>query len=392
VQRRQVWLLVALIAIGTGIRLWIAFTNYGWPYDVGSGYAVARQLVSHPLHVYSVLRWPYPAGYLPVVLLCREIAHVTGAAFWAVWKVPAVLCDAGIAALVASAVTRFGGSPRERLVATALVALGPSFILISGYHGQIDSAMTLAALAGVVIWCLESRGRRAWQAGILIGLGASIKQPAFFMVLALLPTARSWREARTLLACSVGVPVLSVIPFLAADAGPTWHSLTHNQGVPGIGGLSLLLQPGLVHTTVRGEFGFPNAVNAWFYERQNWIVGLSVLAGGLFAYRKRLDPIPAAALIWLTVYVSNFNWSYQYFVWGLPFFLLAGWRARVATIQLGLLLPAAELYFRFGVPGLTWLYLPLVMCVWVACAFWLAAGIVRPSAAVWAAARGTVRS
>jgi hypothetical protein len=251
--------------------------------------------------------------------------------------------------------------------------------------------MTLPALAGVVVWSLESHRRRAWQAGLLIGVAASIKEPAFFMVLALLPTARSWREAAIVVTCAAGVPVLSVLPFLVADPAPTWQSLTHNYGVPGIGGLSLLLQPGLVHTTVHGEFGFPNALNAWFYERQNWIVGLSVLASALFAYRKRLQPIPAAALIWLTVYVSNFNWSYQYFVWGLPFFLLAGWSARVAAIQLALLLPAAELYFRFGVPGLTWVYLPLVTCVWTGCTLWLIATIVRLRTPVWAVARGTVR-
>jgi hypothetical protein len=215
--------------------------------------------------------------------------------------------------------------------------------------------MTLPALAAVLVWWLGPRERRAWQAGILIGVAAAIKQPAIFMVLALLPTARSWREAAVVLALAACIPLLSVLPFLAADPHPTWHSLTHNQGVPGIGGLS------------------------------------PVLASGLFAYRKRLDPIPAAALIWLTVYVSNFNWSYQYFVWGLPFFLLAGWRARVAAIQLGLLLPAAELYYRFGVPDLTWLYLPLVMCVWAGCAVWLLATIARPRAPVWAVARGTVR-
>jgi hypothetical protein len=392
VERRQVWLLVSLIALGTGIRVWIAFTNYGWPYDIGSAYVVAKQLVTHPLHVYGALRWPYPGGYLPVILLCRSIAHLFGIAFWAIWKLPPILCDAGIAALLAWTLTRLGRSSRERLVATALVALGPSFVLISGYHGQIDSAMVLPALAGVVVWCLEPRGRRAWAAGILIGIAAAIKQPAFFMVFALLPTARSRREAAIVLVCAVGIPLLSVLPFLAADPHPTWRSLTHNQGVPGIGGLSLLLQPGLVHTTVRGQFGFPNAVNAWFYERQNWIVGVSVLASALFAYRKRLDPIPAAALIWLTVYVSNFNWSYQYFVWGLPFFLLAGWSARVAAMQLALLLPGAELYFRFGVPALTWLYLPLVTCVWAGSAVWLVATLVRPRAPVLALARGTVRS
>jgi len=363
--RRLLLSIGALIVLGTGLRVWIAFTNYGLTYDIDTAYITAALLASHPLHAYQAVRYPYPAGFFPVILLCHYIAEGFAIAFYKVWKVPAILCDAGIASLMAFALRRLGAPPRERLIAVALVALGPSFILISGYHGQIDSAAILPAFAGLIVWKLELGGdRRALYAGLLIGLGASVKLPPLFTVLALLPTARSRREAAILAGCAAAIPALSVAPFLIDNPGPTWRSLTYNQGIPGLGGLSVLIQPGLVSGWQHLHLNTMTPLTIWFWRKQNWIVGLSVLAAGGYAYWRRLDPIIAAALIWVTVYVANFNWAYQYFIWGFPFFLLAGWRRSVAAMQLLLALPAAQVYFQFSVPALSWAYIPLVMLVW----------------------------
>jgi len=325
----------ALIVIGTGLRLWIAFTNYGFTYDINSAYITAALLATHPLHAYQDIRYPYPAGYFPVILLCHYLANWIGIAFYKVWKVPAILCDAGIATLLAWTLRRLGAPGRERLMAVALVALGPSFILISGYHGQIDSAAILPAFAGLIVWKLELGGnRRAWYAGLLIGLGASVKLPPFFTALALLSTARSRRETVILLGCAAAVPALSVVPFLLDNPGPTWRSLTYNNGVPGLGGLSVLVQPSLVPYWQHGVVFVPNSLTVWFYEKQNWIVGLSVLAAAVFAYRRRLDPLPAAALIWVTVYVANFDWALPVLHLGVPVLPaggLAPTRGRTAT-------------------------------------------------------------
>jgi hypothetical protein len=174
-----------------------------------------------------------------------------------------------------------------------------------------------------------------------------------------------------------------VVPFLLDNPGPTWRSLTYNNGVPGLGGLSVLVQPSLVHYWQHGVVFVPNSLTVWFYEKQNWIVGLSVLAAAVFAYRRRLDPLPAAALIWATVYVANFDWAYQYFIWGFPFFLLAGWRRPVAALQLLLALPAAQVYFHFSVPQLGWAYVPLIMLAWALFAGLLIALIRRPGQPAW---------
>jgi hypothetical protein len=382
--RRLLLSIGALIAIGTALRLWIAFTNYGFKYDIDSAYITAALLVSHPLHAYQDVRYPYPAGFFPVILVCHYIAQGFAIAFYKVWKVPAILCDAGIAALLAFALDRLGAPPRERLIAVALVALGPSFILVSGYHGQIDSVAIMPALAGLIVWKLGLGGdRRAWYAGLLIGLGAAVKLPPLFTVMALLPSARSRREAAILVGCAVAIPVLSVVTFLLDNPGPTWHSLTYNDGVPGLGGLSVLIQPSLVRSWQHGVVFVPTSATVWFYEKQNWIVGLSALAAGGWAYWRRLEPVTAAALIWVTVYVANFDWAYQYFIWGFPFFLLAGWRRSVAILQLLLALPAAQIYFHWSLPTFSWAYVPLIMLVWALFAGWLVAIVRRPATPAW---------
>lgn len=374
--RPQLAIVAGLIAVGTVIRVWIAFTNRGDAFDIDSAYIVARALAAHPLHVYSNLRYPYPGGFLPVILACWRIAQATGLVFYGVFKLPTILADAGIAAVVAWGLGRLGAGPRERIVSVALVSLGPLFILISGYHGQIDAVALLPAVAAVIVWQLgeEDRGRegRGWQAGVLIGLGASVKTFPIFLVFALLPTARSRREAATMVGLSVAVPFASMLPFLIADGHHAITAITGTKALPGVGGVSLLIQPSLIHSYLSRPVRTDGIVID-LLRRQNLIVGVAVLISGAYAYRRRLDAITAAALIFLVIYVVNPNWFYQYMIWGLPFFLLAGWRLEVAAVQLVLALPAAELYFHFGLPGLEWLYVPLVDLAW--CGF-LAATVV----------------
>jgi hypothetical protein len=354
--------MASLIALGTVIRVWIAFTNRGDTFDIDSAYIMGRALAAHPLSAYDTLRYPYPGGFLPLILLCWEAAKATGLVFWGVFKLPAILADAGIAAVLGWGLGRLGAAPRERLVSVALVALGPSFILISGYHGQIDSAALLPAVAAVVVWQLGGEGR-GWQAGALIGLGASVKTFPMFLVLALLPTARSRREAATMVALAVAVPFASLLPFLIHNHHATIVSITATKALPGVGGLSLLIQPSLIHSYLSHPVR-TDAIVIDMLQRQNLIVGVAVLLAGVYAYRRRLDAITAASLIYLVVYLANPNWFYQYMIWGLPFFLLAGRWREVAAVQLALALPAAEFYFRFGLPNLEWLYVPLVDLVW----------------------------
>jgi hypothetical protein len=374
---RDLYILAALIATGTAIRTWIAFTNRGVAFDIDSLYIVAALLKSHPLHVYDAFRWPYPGGYLPVVAACRWFADLTGAAFYAVIKLPAIAADAGIAAAVYWGLGMVEAPRAERLGGAALVALGPIFVLISGYHGQIDAAATLPGLLGLLFWqrAEPTGGARALPAGLLVGLGASIKTVPLFLLLAMLPHARTRREAATLVASAIAVPLFATAPFLAADGHEVLKVLHANKGVPGFGGLSVFVQPGLIRGWLIGPPAAPTAVTSFLVAHQNAIVGVGALAGGALAWWRGLDAMRATAVIWAAVYLCNPDWSYQYFVWGLPFFLVARLWPAVVALQLLLALPAAELYFKFAVHSLRWLYLPLVAVAWlalVAIGAWLA--------------------
>jgi hypothetical protein len=383
--RRDRLLLAAMVAAGSAIRLWIGFTNRGVQYDVDSAYAVAAALKTHPLHVYDTLRWAYPGGFLPIVLVCRWIADATGAVFYGVIKLPLILADAGLTVAVWWGLARSGASRQARLAAAALVAFGPSFVLISGYHAQMDPAAILPAVIAVLIWERGSPGR-ALPAGLLIGLATSFKTVPLFMVLALLPTARSRREAAVLTGAAIAVPLLATLPFLLADTHNTVASLKANRGVPGWGGISLFVQPRMIHDWLHGILFTPSGATRWLVLNQNTIVGVAVLLAGAVAWRRRMNAVPAAALIWAAVYVANPDWSYQYFIWGLPFFLLAGMAVPVAGLQALLALPAAELYFHFGVGDFEWLYLPLIYLAWL----WFAAVLVRLLRARRATAIGAV--
>lgn len=364
--RRNLAILGLILALGAGLRCWIATVHPGLSYDVQTVSIVAQAFSAHPLHVYSTLRYLYPGGYLPVLALVHWIAGATGGDLMEIFKVPAMLADLVIAGLVAWGLGRLGADARARLVAAALVALSPLFIGVSSAQGQIDAPAIVPAVVAVIIWQLGFAGR-AWKAGLLVGLGGAIKWVPLFMVLAMLPTARSRKEAAVLIACAVSLPIASVLPFLIADWHHATESLTANKGLPGLGGLSIMIQPNLVHGWLNGIPTSPNDATSFFLREQNVIVAAPVVLTGLFAYLRRLDAITAAALIWLVLYVADPNWNYNYFVWGVPFFLLAGRWVEVAAGTALVSLAGADL-FHIGLGHVDWLYILVMILIWAALA------------------------
>jgi hypothetical protein len=315
---------------------------------------------------------------MPLISLSRGVADVSPLPFHGVVQVPAILADLGIAWVVGLWLGRLGRPPAERLFAVALVALGPSFILISGYHGQIDPLATFPPLVGAYVWSAGG-DRRALKAGALVGLGACVKVVPLFMLLALLPTARSRREIVTLVAVAGAIPLASVVPFLVANLDGTWHALHSNHGVPGFGSYGLLAQPDLLDRFLYGEPVQLTGLSTWLYDSQNAIVGAAALLTGAFAYVRRLEPIDAAALIWLAVFVANPEWGYEYLIWGLPYFILARRYVEVLVLQLVLIVPEVVLYRTFATHKLGMFYFPTLTVVWAAMALILALWLRRLS-------------
>lgn len=357
--------LAGLMLAGTVGRIVWAHASVGVLYDVVSLETVARELATTPRDLYGTGRWPYPGGFFGFVALANAIAEAPGDAFRTVIQLPAILADAALAYLVALALHWRGATTRLVVAGAALVALSPSFAVISGYHSQIDSVAVLPALAGVLAWA-RNVPHRALVAGLLIGVAASIKQPPGFMVLALLPTVTSRREALTLVAAAVAVPLASILPWLLLEPRLTIDGLTANKGVPGFAGLSAFVQPDLTRAwaTLEGNIAPSEAIKA-LTDVQNVIVAVAALATGALLYVRRATPLVAATVIWLVVYAVNPNFTFQYLVWGLPFFLAAGYLREVALFTVIATAAAFLLYFRPDLNDDGWTYYVLAQAVWL---------------------------
>ena len=366
---RYAGVLAAIIAAGAAVRLALAFATYGQQYDMDSLRIVADALALHPGHVYDTLRWPYPPGFFPFLSAARALAHHTSLPFHGLIQLPAIGADLAIAWLVAWRVRVRAGDTRA-LAAAALVALGPSFIMISGYHGQIDSVGILPGLAAVLYW-ERARSNRATVAGLLVGAGAAIKTVPLFLVFALVPTARRRLELVLTPLLAVAVPALLLVPFFIADPSGTHHGLTFNKGVPGLGGLSIVVQPNLADPILRGRHVHATDAVLKLADAQNAMVAIAVVLVGVFLFARRARPLEAASLIWLTVWAVNPNFAFQYVVWGLPFLIAEGAFAIVVLLQALLVFPAIQVYWTSLDAPLPWLYSPLMIAEWAAVVVYL---------------------
>jgi hypothetical protein len=385
--------LLGLVLLGVAIRLAVTFSTGGLPYDMQSLELVRAALDRAPLHLYSIVNpagtfhWPYPPGYLPLVLLADGLANLFGG-FSHLIRLPSTVSDSVIAWLVwrglAGRISENG-----RLVAAALVALGPVFIAVTGYSAQIDSVAILPAVGALLVW---ERGdlpdrpaervplNRAVLAGILIGIAAAVKTVPLLMVLALAPSARSRRELALLAVCAVAVPIVSLLPFLFADPSGV-EGLRHYAGAPGMGGLSLVLQPNLAQIWLTQLVPL-SGITTWLFIHHAYLLNAAiVVAFGAYALRYRPQPRLAAALLWLLILTFGSGFFFQYLVWGLPFFLLAGYLR--GTLALEAVVTAPMLIFYLGPwhsNAIVYVYVAIMLAVW---AGWIvgAAAISRRAAA-----------
>jgi hypothetical protein len=366
--RRALW---GLIAAGLAVKLALAFALYGHVPDVNS-FALVRDVLhgDRPWDLYSLVnndtvgpRWPYPPALFPWILAAGKAANVTGLAFHGLIQIPAILADAATAWLVQAELGRRGASERARLWAAGAIALGPLYILISGWWGQVDALATLPAVAGLIVWTRRSGTRDVLAAGVLIGLAASIKTPLGLTLLALLPSARGWREAGTVAAVAVAVPLAMLAPFLVADPDGTVHAFRY-AGLPAQGGLSLIVQPHAVngwlgHTPL---YRFHNVL-----EPVSGLINVAVFAAVLaVAVRRHAAAVPAAVFLWLAILAGGSGFTFSFVLWLVPFLLLAGHLRAALAVQVAMVPPALLLVTAPYDSPVPELYAAWMVAAWLA--------------------------
>jgi Gpi18-like mannosyltransferase len=311
-------------------------------FDTRSFLIMADALRSDPLSAYDTMRFPYPPAFAPWLLV--STSGVTElVAFDVLLRLPLIVANMAIALLVQDSLRSRGASDGTRIAAVAAVAVGPVFLAISGYHGQIDSVAILPAVAAFWLW--ERHARRPFaRAGVLVGLGAAVKTVPIFAAIPLAIDAENRRGALTMIALAGAVPLIALAPFLLANPDGTVEALRGNQGVAGFGGPSLILiHPDLADAWSR--IGVDSiAVSRELTGVQQLIALGAIVVASLVAWRARLAPAHSASLLWLALLATNPNFAWQYLVWGLPFFLLAGFVREVIAFQLVAILPLILFY------------------------------------------------
>ena len=382
VRRHPLWVIVAG---GVAVRVVLAFAFVGGPGDIRALQTVGEFLQRDFLHAYQVNdhwfggriypAWPYPPAYFPWILAALGIHNVSGLPFHGVVQLAPIAADVAIALAIYTYLGWRGATERLRVAGAALVMLGPSFIAVSGYHGQIDSVAILPGVVAVMAWERRPDSTRAVRAGLLVGLGAAVKSVPGLLVLALLPAMRSPREAARLIGTAVAVPAIMFLPFFIADPGALeW--LGAYGGVAGRGGLSLLLQPSLAFDFLTQGLLLPEhtPLSELVADSAVWIEVVVLALLGAFLMRHRPAPIDGAVLIWLAIYAFFPNFLLQYLIWGLPFFIMAGYLRQTAILQ-AVLLPATVIYYAAAsgagiAEGLATIYVLTMIGVWI---FWVAA-------------------
>ncbi|HEY8740348.1 MAG TPA: hypothetical protein VIN56_07135, partial [Candidatus Dormibacteraeota bacterium] len=251
--------------------------------------------------------------------------------------------------------------------------LSPTFGVISGFHGQIDAFASLPAVIAVVVWTRMPGGRRAGWAGLLIGAGAAVKILPILALFGLLPSARNNRERVVLVGATLAVPVALLVPFVVVDPHGVW-GLRHYAGLPGFGGISMILQPGLVRFWLYGDaIPLSGAIRALLGAAPLLtLVSGSTVALGLL--RTRVAPAVAVSVVWLAFYVFGATFEFQWLCYGIPFFLLAGRVREVAVLQALLLVPTIMIYTHPRVSQGAAIYFGFMLVVWLVMAGSLTVG------------------
>lgn len=328
----------AMAAAGAGARLVVAFATFGSLSDIGASSAMYLALSDgDPFDAYGQLgtqpvpAWPYPPGFLPWVVAAGELAQLLPGGFHGWLHVAPIAADAVLAVLLYALLR--GRGERVALAGAAMVAFGPLFALVSGYAFQIDAVAVIPALLATLLWDRRREaGQRALAAGLLVGLAATIKTPLGLVVFAMLPSARSGREAIALTGSAVALPLVTLAPFLLADPEGTLRQLSGHTGVAGIGMLSAVLYPGMTRSWLTQEGIDLEAVLA-LEPVAGWLLAAVIAAVLLVGRRSRAGSVELAIVLWLALWAFGSGFFFHYLLWGVPFLIACGRLWEAALVQ-----------------------------------------------------------
>jgi hypothetical protein len=378
--RREVRIAQGIIAVGVVIRLGLAgLTSTNG--DIENMQRLANWLAASPFRVYRQELtghpvWPNLSGYFPVVRLARLIETSTGLSFTFQVRLVTIVANLAMAWIVDSELARRGTDGRNRLIVLAGLMLSPLLILESGWHAQLDITATTFAVAAYFAWQRSSGDSRAILAGVLLGVAALIETPVGLAAVAFLPHARGRRELALLVGAIAGTVLLGSGPWLIAEHHALLHQLSTYSGIPGQGGLNLIVQPNFSAFWLSAQIHGANSAFNFLAVHAHTISLVTIVVAAVFVLATRPPIVTGVVLLFLAVYATGVFQSTPYIVWVVPFLAMGGWTRKLTILLVVSAVPTVlqdvpQLNGHFSAYVQTWpvwvdyaIYVPILVALW----------------------------
>jgi hypothetical protein len=207
---------------------------------------------------------------------------------------------------------------KDRLAALLALALCPTAILISGYHGNTDSVMIFLVLLYLYLIELEER---AWLAGFVFGLALCVKVVPLAFAPLIFFYLRSWQRrvwffvAATLTFVSCSMPYLWQDPQAVRDMVFGYSSIYGHWGWSLLAMLTFPSPPTYLH----GNFDVQGSHEVFARILKYATLLIITVVPFLLNRRQRPNLILQAGLITAVVLFMAPGFGSQYLIWLVPF-------------------------------------------------------------------------
>ena len=286
-------IVLALTTYGTNdVYAWERFAR--WSALFGSGLYSMDAAFNHPpsmIHVLAAMTW---------------LAKTTGIAFPFWLRLPAIVADTASLWLVSRIFADRLNEPTIRW-ALLLLAISPTLILVSGFHGNTDPVVMFFILLSV--WLTQSN--RDWTAGAAFGAAMCVKILPLIVLPVLIFCRPGLRRKAVFIAAAAAVMLIAWSPYLFRDPAAIVHQVLGYQSIYDHWGLSWLVC----------QLSFFR--DSWHdaFQRYGSFVTLAVIAvAAFFVNRSAARPSAyaqtGAALFFFLAVCSGFG--VQYLAWLVP--------------------------------------------------------------------------
>jgi Glycosyltransferase family 87 len=334
------WALVLLVA--ALVRLVPIFTADRVTADVLRYRKVAAHVLDVSWNPYEAPRlYPYPPVWVAVETGAEWLSRRWGFRFAVLVKLPVLLADLGLVALLA----RMGAGRGLGMLPAWLYALHPVSILVTGFHGQFDAAALLCVLLAVH-WLEAGRTLRS---ALALALGIALKSfPVLLLPFFLLAVTGTRARLRFLALATLPVAAL-LAPFALDDAAALRRELLGYGGVADFGWIGFVRAVRWLVTGVLARSEAPHWPTLVPFAKAGFLLAFAVLLVLVAARRLRFSLDTAALAVFLAFLAFYGAVSAQYLLWVVPFGVLVP--DRYAALHAAASTVALLGFYAFLAPG-----------------------------------------